>query len=84
MPSFGRADLAPFDDFELDIQMSEPAHSASDEPRYVPELHEGDHVRHELFGEGTVVELAGDMAAIYFKGKGVKKLNTSFAPLEKL
>jgi hypothetical protein len=41
-------------------------------------------VRHELFGTGTVVELQGDTAAIYFKGKGLKKLNTAFAPLEKL
>lgn len=55
-----------------------------DEPRYVPELNEGDSVRHELFGVGTVVELDGDNATIYFKGKGAKKLNIAFAPLEKL
>ncbi len=54
------------------------------EPRYVPELHEGDSVRHRLFGTGTVVELDGDNATVYFKGKGAKKLNISFAPLEKL
>lgn len=56
----------------------------NDEPRYVPELYEGDVVRHEIFGEGTVLEIDGDNAAIYFKGKGVKKLNTAFAPLSKL
>lgn len=56
----------------------------SDEPRYVPDLNEGDGVRHNLFGEGTVLELEGDSATIYFKGKGTKKLNISFAPLEKL
>jgi DNA helicase-2/ATP-dependent DNA helicase PcrA len=56
----------------------------SDEPRYVPELNEGDAVRHQLFGVGTVVELDGDNATIYFKGKGAKKLNIGFAPLEKL
>jgi DNA helicase-2/ATP-dependent DNA helicase PcrA len=55
-----------------------------DEPRYVPEVVEGDHVKHQLFGEGTIVELDGDNATIYFKGKGTKKLNISFAPLEKL
>jgi DNA helicase-2/ATP-dependent DNA helicase PcrA len=55
-----------------------------DEPRYVPELVEGDSVKHQLFGVGTVVELDGDNATIYFKGKGAKKLNISFAPLEKL
>ena len=31
-----------------------------------------------------IVELDGDVATIYFKGKGAKKLNISFAPLEKL
>lgn len=55
-----------------------------DEPRYVPELNEGDSVRHQVFGVGTIVELDGDTASIFFKGKGLKKLNTSFAPLEKL
>jgi DNA helicase-2/ATP-dependent DNA helicase PcrA len=52
--------------------------------RYVPELSEGDGVRHELFGLGTVLELDGDNAMIYFKGKGTKRLNIAFAPLEKL
>jgi len=55
-----------------------------DEPRYVPELTEGDGVRHQTFGMGTVLELEGETATIYFKGKGTKKLNISFAPLEKL
>ncbi|HVC36498.1 MAG TPA: UvrD-helicase domain-containing protein [Candidatus Dormibacteraeota bacterium] len=55
-----------------------------DEPRYVPDLYEGDSVRHELFGSGTVLEIDGDRAVIYFKGKGAKKLNISFAPIEKL
>lgn len=56
----------------------------SDEPRYVPELNEGDAVRHKIFGQGTVLEIEGDNAVIYFKGKGARKLNISFAPLEKL
>ena len=55
-----------------------------DEPRYIPELHEGDKVRHQLFGTGTVVDMDGETATIYFKGKGTRKLNTAFAPLEKL
>lgn len=58
--------------------------SISNEPRYVPELNEGDGVRHKLFGEGTVMEIEGDNAVIYFKGKGARKLNVAFAPLEKL
>jgi DNA helicase-2/ATP-dependent DNA helicase PcrA len=56
----------------------------STEPRYVPELNEGDGVRHQVFGVGTVMEIEGDTAVIYFKGKGSRKLNVSFAPLEKL
>lgn len=56
----------------------------ADEPRYVLELQEGDEVRHQVFGKGVVLEIDGDTAAIYFRGKGTKKLNTSFAPLEKL
>jgi DNA helicase II / ATP-dependent DNA helicase PcrA len=54
------------------------------EPHYVPELEEGDGVKHRLFGEGTVLNLEGETATIYFKGKGTKKLNIAFAPLEKL
>jgi DNA helicase-2/ATP-dependent DNA helicase PcrA len=56
----------------------------SDEPRYVPELEEGDGVKHQIFGIGTVVEMDGDLATIYFKGKGTKRLDIGFAPLEKL
>jgi DNA helicase-2/ATP-dependent DNA helicase PcrA len=56
----------------------------SDEPRYIPDLSEGDVVRHQVFGQGTVMEMDGDTAAVYFKGKGLRKLNISFAPLEKL
>jgi DNA helicase-2/ATP-dependent DNA helicase PcrA len=56
----------------------------SDEPRYVPELVEGDAVKHQVFGNGTVMEIDGDNAVIYFKGKGAKKLNISFAPIDKL
>ncbi len=58
--------------------------SISNEPRYVPELNEGDSVRHQIFGTGTVMEIEGDNAVVYFKGKGARKLNISFAPLEKL
>lgn len=56
----------------------------SDETRYVVELNEGDEVSHQVFGKGVVLEVEGETAAIYFRGKGTKKLNTAFAPLEKL
>ena len=58
--------------------------TVNDEPRYVPELNEGDSVRHQIFGVGTVVELDGETATVFFKGKGARKLNISFAPLEKI
>jgi DNA helicase-2/ATP-dependent DNA helicase PcrA len=54
------------------------------EPQYVPELYEGDTVRHDVFGTGTVVEMQGETAVVYFKGKGTKRLNTAFAPLKKV
>jgi DNA helicase-2/ATP-dependent DNA helicase PcrA len=66
------------------IEFEPISQSESTEPRVVPELYEGDGVRHQVFGVGTVMELDGDNAVIYFKGKGTKKLNTAFAPLEKL
>ncbi|HUD03387.1 MAG TPA: UvrD-helicase domain-containing protein [Patescibacteria group bacterium] len=54
------------------------------EPNNNLELEVGDTVRHQLFGIGTVTEVEGDNVAVYFKGKGAKKLNIAFAPLEKL
>jgi DNA helicase-2/ATP-dependent DNA helicase PcrA len=56
----------------------------SDEVRYVPDVETGDAIRHKVFGIGTIMELDGDTAVIYFKGKGTRKLNLSFAPVEKL
>ncbi|HVV66845.1 MAG TPA: UvrD-helicase domain-containing protein [Candidatus Saccharimonadales bacterium] len=61
-----------------------PQTNNSDEPRYVPDLVEGDGVRHQVFGHGTVLEIEGDNVTVYFKGKGTRKLNVAFAPLEKL
>lgn len=61
-----------------------PNYDSSDEPSYIPDIVEGDAVRHPVFGVGTVLELEGTLAAIYFKGKGTKKLDLGFARLEKL
>jgi DNA helicase-2/ATP-dependent DNA helicase PcrA len=77
------AETTPSFSFEPTVtadQLSAP----SNEPRYVPDLSEGDGVRHQVFGQGTVLEIEGDTAVVYFKGKGARKLNISFAPLEKL
>lgn len=51
---------------------------------YVQKLTVGDHVKHQVFGEGRVTYLDGDLAEIDFKSKGVKKLNIAFARLDKL
>jgi DNA helicase II / ATP-dependent DNA helicase PcrA len=71
-------EMPQFDSGPSDFQASDP------EPRYVPELNEGDSVQHNIFGTGTVIEADGDNVVVYFKGKGAKKLNVSFAPLQKL
>ena len=70
--------------FDSPAEPPRPPAPVSDEPRYVPDIAEGDGVKHQLFGVGTVLELEGDVATIYFKGKGSKKLDISIAPLEKL
>lgn len=75
---------APETTFSFSPNFGANAPAANNEPRYVPELSEGDGVRHQVFGNGTVLEIEGDTAVIYFKGKGARKLNISFAPLEKL
>lgn len=75
---------------DLDANVASPIgvsaeHPVSDnEPRYVPELNEGDGVKHDIFGVGKVLEIEGETATIYFKGKGTKKLNIAFAPLTKI
>ena len=47
-------------------------------------LKAGDKVRHNKFGEGIVVSVAGDEATVAFAGVGVKKLSLSFAPIVKV
>jgi len=54
------------------------------EPHYVPDLFEGNTVEHQVFGVGTIMEIEGDTAVVYFKGRGTRKLNVSFAGLKKL
>ena len=72
-----------YDDSQY-VAPAPPGSADSGEPRYVPDFEIGDGVRHQLFGNGTIVELEGETATIYFQGKGPKKLNIAFAPLEKL
>ncbi len=56
----------------------------NNEPRYIQDLFRGDKVRHQVFGVGVVLDIEDDVAIIDFKNKGQKKLNTAFAPIEKV
>lgn len=80
----GRGAWQQAPDEYVDESLTQSNFQDHSEPRYVPDLNEGDTVEHAVFGVGTVMEIDGDMAAVYFKGRGAKKLNTSFAPLKKV
>jgi len=91
---FGNRQYNPPSRFLSEIEAPEIAPAAQFETRYpdepqiiyddVPELEEGDQVRHQLFGVGRVVGIEGMTIAVEFNGRGVKKLNSAFAPLEKI
>ena len=83
-PSRFLSDIESLATTSANIGVLEETQAIPDEPRYILELNEGDGVKHRIFGLGTVLELEGDNATIYFKGKGTKKLNIAFAPLEKV
>lgn len=74
----------PFSFYTSGIERPSDKNVKDSEPRYVLDLSEGDRVNHQVFGKGTVMEIDGDNIVIYFKGKGTRKLNLSFAPIEKL
>lgn len=96
---FGNRQYNPPSRFLSDIDATEvaptlpgtfaaPGFAMTDEPQIVyddaPTLNVGDQVQHALFGVGRVVEVSGTNVAVAFNGKGVKKLNSAFAPLTKL
>lgn len=95
--TFGSRTYNPPSRFLADMEVAEvtpvqtnfgmPTSTLIDQPRLVldeVDLAIGDRVKHSLFGVGTVTDLDGNNVAVAFAGKGVKKLNTAFAPLEKL
>lgn len=95
---FGMRQYNPPSRFLTDIKASEvaptisgittaPAH-AWGEPEIVYDdeggLEVGDKVQHQLFGIGTVVAIEGMTLSISFEGRGIKKLNSAFAPLTRI
>lgn len=44
----------------------------------------GERVNHDVFGNGTIVAIQGDIMTVAFSGVGLKKLSISVAPLRKL
>jgi DNA helicase-2/ATP-dependent DNA helicase PcrA len=82
-------EAAPMFGYGMQQQPAQPfgPMNTDTEPRYVPEdmeLEVGDVVRHKVFGQGQVVDIDGTTISISFAGRGVKKLNVEFAPLERL
>ncbi|MBI2591932.1 UvrD-helicase domain-containing protein [Candidatus Saccharibacteria bacterium] len=84
LPSRFLADIEAVTSTAPALEMAQPGAFDKSEPRYVLDLSEGDGVKHRVFGTGTVLELEGETATVYFKGQGTKRLNIAFAPLEKL
>ncbi len=95
---FGTTQHNPPSRFLGEIEVSEIAPASgsygmkftanTQEPHYESdlelELSVGDNVRHGVFGSGLVTHIDGTVVTVAFRGKGVKKLNVAFAPLEKL
>lgn len=81
---FGGSNFEPPTIGDPNVFAKPPQKSSDNEPTYVSEIEEGDMVVHQVFGEGRVVEVEGDIVAVYFKKIGPKKLSLSLAPLEKV
>jgi ATP-dependent DNA helicase UvrD/PcrA len=72
------AEAAPTDEFSFAGVSQEPRVILDDVPNFIV----GDNVRHVLFGIGQVVSIEGAVVGVRFN-TGLKKLNISFAPLQK-
>jgi DNA helicase-2/ATP-dependent DNA helicase PcrA len=94
---FGTTQHNPPSRFLSDIELTEitaPMNSYQSKSSYMNsepyiehdavELETGDNVRHQVFGTGVVTHIDGTVVTVAFRGKGVKKLNVAFAPLERL
>jgi DNA helicase-2/ATP-dependent DNA helicase PcrA len=91
---FGNRQYNPPSRFLSDIESTDIApaipggsneYVSATEPRVVMDedmdLSVGDQVKHQLFGAGKVVAIEGTTVSVAFNGRGVKKLNSAFAPL---
>ena len=47
-------------------------------------LREGDRIKHQIFGEGTVVAVAGDLLTVSFEGKGIKRMKKDIPQIERI
>jgi len=55
------------------------------EQRIIPkDFKAGDKIRHDKFGDGIVVSVAGDELTAAFADLGIKRLSLSFAPIKKV
>lgn len=94
---FGTTQHNPPSRFLSEIEVSEIAPTAgsrlstglNQEPHIEYEtemidLQVGNAVKHAVFGHGVVTHIDETVVTVAFRGKGVKKLNIAFAPLEKL
>lgn len=43
-----------------------------------------DKIRHPEWGEGTIIQISGDVLSVAFVGQGIKKIVASVAPIEKI
>lgn len=43
-----------------------------------------DRIKHKEFGNGTIIQISGDILTVAFAGRGMKKIVASVAPIEKL
>ena len=44
----------------------------------------GQRIRHASFGDGTIIQISGDVLSVAFAGEGVKKIVASSSPIEKI
>lgn len=84
LPSRFLSDIEAVATATPNLEQFESYGPANDEPRYIVELNEGDAIRHSIFGDGTVLNVEGDIATVFFKRRGSKKINLAFANIEKI